>query len=226
VSENAHEPQTEKRLRMVERQIVARGVRDGDVIAALRSVPRHLFVPEDLHAESYADGALPIGQGQTISQPYIVALMTSLLQIDARSRVLEVGTGSGYQAAVLAEIVDHVTSVERVPELEERARLLLARLGYRNITTVIGDGSLGLPDEAPFDGIVVTAAAPEAPPPLLDQLAVGARLVVPLGPAGRDQILTVVRRTKEGFEQTRDVPCRFVPLLGEAAFTFGEKGRP
>jgi protein-L-isoaspartate(D-aspartate) O-methyltransferase len=213
------------RTRMVERQIQARGVRDGDVLAALRSVPRHLFVPDDLQGEAYADCALPIGRGQTISQPYMVALMTALLQVDVRSRVLEIGTGSGYQAAVLAELVDHVYSVERVEELSERARLLLDHLGYRNVTTIVGDGSLGLPDEAPFDAVIVTAAAPEAPPPLLEQLRVGGRLVVPVGASGRDQQLTIVTRTDEGFTRETDVYCRFVPLLGEAAFTTGEGGR-
>ena len=219
------DPQTEKRRRMVEHQLAGRGLCNGDVLAALRSVPRHLFVPDDLLAEAYADCALPIGHGQTISQPYIVALMTTLLAVDARCRVLEIGTGTGYQAAVLAELVEQVVTVERVPELEESARLLLARLGYRNVTTVLGDGSLGLPEQAPFDGIIVTAAAPQARPPLLEQLAVGARLVVPVGPVGRDQVLTVVTRTPGGFERTTDVACRFVPLLGEAAFTVGERER-
>jgi len=210
---------------MVENQIEARGVRDADVLAALRSVPRHLFVPDELQAEAYSDNALPIGFGQTISQPYMVALMTTLLRLNVRSRVLEIGTGSGYQAAVLAELADHVYTVERVPELEERARLLLAHIGYRNVTTVVADGSLGLPDEAPFDAIIVTAAAPEAPPPLLEQLALGARLVVPVGPSGRDQLLTIVTRDATGFSEATDVYCRFVPLLGEAAFTSGEGGR-
>ena len=208
---------------MVEHQLAGRGLRNDDVLAALRTVPRHLFVPDDLLPEAYADCALPIGHGQTISQPYIVALMTTLLAVDARSRVLEIGTGTGYQAAVLAELVEQVVTVERVPELEESARLLLARLGYRNVSTMLGDGSLGLPEQAPFDGIIVTAAAPQAPPPLLEQLAVGARLVVPGGPAGRDQVLTVVTRTSRGFERATDVACRFVPLLGAAAFTFGER---
>ena len=208
---------------MVERQLVARGLSDRDVLAAMRSVPRHRFVPPDLENEAYADCALPIGRGQTISQPYIVALMTALLGVDARSRVLEVGTGTGYQAAVLAEIVAHVFTIERVAELADDARLRLAELGYRHVDVLLGDGSLGLPDEAPFDGIIVTAAAPEAPPPLLDQLRVGARLVVPVGAAGRDQVLTVIARTDTGFERTTDVPCRFVPLLGEAAFRYGDE---
>jgi protein-L-isoaspartate(D-aspartate) O-methyltransferase len=214
----------ERRLRMVEHQIVSRGVRDRDVVAAMRSVPRHLFIPEQREHEAYYDCALPIGSGQTISQPYIVALMTSLLRVDARSRVLEIGTGSGYQAAVLAEVVSHVTTIERVEELETEARERLQRLGYRNITTVLGDGSLGLPDEAPFDGIIVTAAAPAPPAPLLEQLGPGARLVAPIGPAGRDQMLTVITNTPHGLETTTDVACRFVPLLGEAAFTFGSEG--
>ena len=142
-----------------------------------------------------------------------------------RSRVLEVGTGSGYQTAVLAEMAGEVFTIERVPELAERARAVLARFGYRNVTTVVGDGSLGLPEHAPYDAIMVTAAAPEAPPPLLEQLADGARLVIPLGPAGRDQVLTVVTRTDQGYEHCRDVGCRFVPLLGEQGFGFDKEGR-
>jgi protein-L-isoaspartate(D-aspartate) O-methyltransferase len=214
--------QTERRHVMVSEQIESRGLHDGDVIAALRTVPRHLFVPKEIEDQAYEDGALPIGHGQTISQPYIVALMTSLLQVNVRSTVLEVGSGSGYQTAILAELAGHVFTVERVPELAEGARQVLEKLGYHNVTIVVGDGSLGLTEHAPYDRIMVTAAAPEAPPPLLDQLAVGGRLVAPIGPAGRDQVLTAVTRVGEGFREEKSVPCRFVPLLGERGFRFGD----
>jgi len=210
--------QTERRHAMVEEQIVGRGIRDGDVLSALRTVPRHLFVPPELVGQAYHDSALPIGRGQTISQPYMVALMTRLVVPTVRSRVLEVGTGSGYQTAVLAELAGQVFTVERVAELAAAAADILQRLGYHNVITVVGDGSLGLPDQAPFDGIMVTAAAPQAPPPLLDQLADGGRLVVPIGPAGRDQVLTVIERTPDGLREVESVPCRFVPLLGESGF--------
>ena len=156
----AEHAQSERRHAMVQEQVEARGVHDPDVLAALRAVPRHLFVPPALVDHAYDDGALAIGYGQTISQPYIVALMTALAQVNVRSKVLEVGTGSGYQTAVLAELAGEVFSIERRHELEESADLVLARLGYHNVTTMLGDGSLGLPEHAPFDRIVVTAAAP------------------------------------------------------------------
>lgn len=212
---------TERRHAMVAGQIEARGIHDPDVLSALRTVPRHLFVPTGVADQAYDDGALPIGYGQTISQPYIVALMTALAEVNVRSRVLEVGSGSGYQTAVLAELAGQVYTIERRRELEERARLALARLGYHNVTSVLGDGSLGLPDYAPFDRIVVTAAAPQAPPPLLEQLAEGGRLVVPIGPAGRDQVLTVVTRSAAGLREVESVPCRFVPLVGASGFPEG-----
>jgi len=214
-AEHAH---TERRHAMVADQIEARGIHDADVLSALRTVPRHLFVPEGLIEQAYDDGALAIGSGQTISQPYIVALMTVLAQLNVRSRVLEVGSGSGYQTAVLAELADEVFTIERRAELEERARLVLAKLGYHNVTAVLGDGSLGLPEHAPFDRIVVTAAAPQAPPLLLEQLAEGGRLVVPIGPAGRDQVLTVITRSADGLHEVETIPCRFVPLVGAGGF--------
>ena len=214
-AEHAH---TERRHAMVADQIEARGIHDADVLSALRTVPRHLFVPEGLIEQAYDDGALAIGYGQTISQPFIVALMTVLAQLNVRSRVLEVGSGSGYQTAVLAELADEVFTIERRAELEERARLVLAKLGYHNVTAVLGDGSLGLPEHAPFDRIVVTAAAPQAPPLLLEQLAEGGRLVVPIGPAGRDQVLTVITRSAEGLREVESIPCRFVPLVGAGGF--------
>ena len=214
----AEHAQTERRHAMVTDQIEARGIHDADVLSALRTVPRHLFVPEGLVEQAYDDGALAIGSGQTISQPYIVALMTVLAQLTVRSRVLEVGSGSGYQTAVLADSPTRSSPSNAAPKLEERARLVLAKLGYHNVTAVLGDGSLGLPEHAPFDRIVVTAAAPQAPPLLLEQLAEGGRLVVPIGPAGRDQVLTVITRSADGLHEVESIPCRFVPLVGAGGF--------
>jgi protein-L-isoaspartate(D-aspartate) O-methyltransferase len=218
----AEHAQTERRHTMVAEQIEGRGIHDPDMLAALRAVPRHLFVPAGLIDRAYDDGALAIGYGQTISQPYIVALMTELAEVNVRSRVLEVGSGSGYQTAVLAELAGEVYTIERRRELEERARELLSRLGYHNVTTVLGDGSLGLPEQAPFDSIVVTAAAPASPPPLLAQLVEGGRLVVPIGPAGGDQVLTVVVKTADGVREVESIPCRFVPLVGASGFDEGD----
>ncbi|MDJ0787531.1 MAG: protein-L-isoaspartate(D-aspartate) O-methyltransferase [Myxococcota bacterium] len=204
----------ELRERMVAEQIEARGIRDPRVLAALRKVERHRFVPEDRAASAYTDGPLPIGHEQTISQPFIVASMTELLEPEAGDRILEVGTGSGYQAAVLAELVAEVHTIEIVPELAETSRRLLAELGYDNVSVVTGDGWKGLPERAPFDGIVVTAAPATIPPPLLEQLAVGARLVIPVG--GRDQEMRVVERTEEGLEERELYGVRFVPLVRDA----------
>jgi protein-L-isoaspartate(D-aspartate) O-methyltransferase len=202
---------------MVEEQIAGRGLRDEAVLAALRAVPRHSFVPAGMEGEAYLDGPLPIGFGQTISQPYMVALMTALLEVDARSRVLEVGAGSGYQTAVLAELVAQVWAVERVAELATAARRRLLELGYDNIRLVVGDGTLGWEEHAPYDGILVAAAAEAVPAALLEQLVVGGRLVIPLGAPHRDQVLTVYRRGREGFDVERHTPCRFVPLVGGGA---------
>ena len=202
---------------MVEEQLVRRGLRDDDMLAAMRSVPRHLFVPAEAAAEAYADSPLPIGLGQTISQPYMVGLMTALLQVDVRSRVLDVGSGSGYQTAVLAEVAGEVFAVERLAPLAERARATLARLGYANVHVAIGDGSKGWHEYAPFDGILVAAAADEVPSELLGQLADHGRLVVPIGRGRGDQILTVVERTGESFEERQDVLCRFVPLVRDVS---------
>ena len=198
---------------MVEEQLVARGFTDEDVLAAMRSVPRHLFVPESLAAQAYADTPLPIGLDQTISQPYMVALMTSLLEVDVRSRVLEIGSGSGYQTAVLAEVAGEVCAVERLAPLAERARATLARLGYANLRLAIGDGARGWHELAPFQGILVAAAADEAPPELLGQLADGGRLVVPVGKSHHDQVLTIVERDGDSFVERHDTRCRFVPLV-------------
>lgn len=204
-----------RRVRMVDEQLVRRGIRDENVLAAMRAVPRHLFVPADLAGEAYMDTPLPIGLGQTISQPYMVALMTQLLGVDVRSRVLEVGSGSGYQTAVLAEVAGEVFALERLAELAERARETLARLAYANAHTAIADGTRGRPDLAPFNAILVAAAAAEAPPLLLRQLVQGGRLVVPIGRPQRDQVLTVFERRGDGFEQRLHTRCRFVPLVSD-----------
>jgi protein-L-isoaspartate(D-aspartate) O-methyltransferase len=201
----------EQRARMVRTQIAARGISNERVLEAMRAVPRHLFVPEIMRADAYRDGPLPIGSGQTISQPYIVAAMTELVDPKAGDRVLEIGTGSGYQAAVLSGLVEKVYSIEILPELAERARRALAALGYENVVVVTGDGYKGLPEEAPFDGIVVTAAPKEVPKPLLEQLRVGGRLVIPVGE--RDQVLKVLERTKDGVRTKSIFPVRFVPMV-------------
>ena len=206
-----------RRLRMVEEQLVRRGLRDEDVLAAMRSVPRHLFVPDEAGGEAYADSPLPIGLGQTISQPYMVALMTALLEVDVRSKVLEVGAGSGYQTAVLAEVAGEVYAVERLAPLAERARATLARLGYANVHLAIGDGARGWHEQAPFQGILVAAAADEVPPELLGQLADGGRLVVPVGKGRGDQVLTIVERDGDSFEERHDTRCRFVPLVRDVS---------
>ena len=210
-----------QRQRMVHSQLRSRGIADPRVLAAMEAVPRHLFVPSDGRWSAYQDAPLPISCGQTISQPYMVARMTELLALSdsaaSAAKVLEVGTGSGYQAAVLAEIAHEVWSIERFPDLAEGARHLLHSLGHGNVHVVVGDGTLGLPEQAPFDGIVVTAASPSVPPALVDQLAEGARLVIPVG--ARDiQWLQVITRTATG-PVTHDVlECRFVPLVGAQGY--------
>jgi len=200
------------RERMVKEQIEGRGVKDPLTLAALRKVPRHLFVPEASAAEAYADFPLPIGHGQTISQPYIVAFMTEALGLRGGEKVLEIGTGSGYQAAVLGEIAGRVYTIEIVPELAAQARERLARLGHRNVETRAGDGYLGWPEAAPFDAIIVTAAAPRIPEPLKQQLADGGRLVLPVG--DEYQELIVVTRRGSSYDERRVLPVRFVPMTG------------
>jgi protein-L-isoaspartate(D-aspartate) O-methyltransferase len=201
------------RSRMVQEQIEARGVRDPRVLAAMRKVPRHEFVPADVRYAAYDDRALPIAEEQTISQPYVVAVMTELAALGAQSRVLEVGTGSGYQAAVLAELAGEVYSIEILAPLAEQAAATLARLGYQKVHVRAGDGYRGWPEAAPFDAILVTAAAPRVPPDLLAQLAVGGRLVIPVGDAFQE--LQVHTRTPEGVVVRSVIPVRFVPMTGE-----------
>jgi protein-L-isoaspartate(D-aspartate) O-methyltransferase len=203
----------ERRVQMVERQIAARGVREPRVLAALAEVPRHLFVPDDQRSHAYEDRALPIASGQTISQPYMVAIMTELLALEAHHRVLEIGTGSGYQTAVLSRLAKQVITIERHPELAETASDVFNALGLSNVDIRVGDGSEGLPEEAPFDRILVTAGAPSVPESLKDQLASNGRLVVPVGPSGY-QHLTVIDRVGTAFEQQEREACVFVPLIG------------
>jgi protein-L-isoaspartate(D-aspartate) O-methyltransferase len=202
---------------MVEHQLRRRGIRDERVLAAMSVVPRERFVPPALAGEAYADGALPIGHGQTISQPFVVAAMCELLALEGDERALDVGTGSGYAAAVLAELAREVISIERVPELAEQARAALATAGYERVEVRVGDGSLGAPDRAPFDGIAVAAATPELPPALYDQLALGGRIVVPRG-SRHSQRLVVVEKEASGPVERGSIRCRFVPLLGEGGF--------
>src|SRR3990172_1629767 len=202
-----------QRLAMVESQIESRGVSNRRVLEAMRTVPRHLFVPESVRAMAYADHPLPIGEGQTISQPYIVAVMTELLDPQPEDKILEIGTGSGYQAAVLSGLASHVHTIEILPSLAQQAARTLQANGYDNVTVITGDGYRGLPDDAPFDGIIVTAAPDEVPEPLLDQLEVGGRMVIPVGTI--EQELQVIERTEKGFETRRGLPVRFVPMTGE-----------
>jgi protein-L-isoaspartate(D-aspartate) O-methyltransferase len=214
---------SQPRERMVERQLRRRGIEDERVLAAMGRVPRELFVLPEQRGAAYGDNALPIGHGQTISQPYMVARICSELQLEGGERVLDVGAGSGYQAAVLAELAAEVTSVEVIPELAEQARANLAAAGYAQVEVIAGDGALGLPEHAPFDAIAVAAAAPEPPPALYEQLAEGGRLVVPVG--GRsEQRLLVVEKRPGGPRIRESVPCRFVPLVGEHGFPARARG--
>jgi protein-L-isoaspartate(D-aspartate) O-methyltransferase len=202
---------------MVRHQLLGRDIVDERVLAAMRAVPRELFVPPEERRRAYDDAALPIGSGQTISQPYMVARICELLALHGDERVLDVGTGSGYQAAVLAELADEVHTIERMPELADRARETLADAGYERVRVHVGDGTLGLPEHAPYAGIAVAAAAPQLPRALYEQLEPRGRLVVPVG-RRRGQLLQVVVRSPEGPAVLRSVPCRFVPLVGEEGF--------
>jgi protein-L-isoaspartate(D-aspartate) O-methyltransferase len=208
---------TSERMRMVETQVEKRGIYNHNVLEAMRRVPRHLFVPEAVRDYAYRDGPLEIGEGQTISQPYIVALMTALLRLQGGERVLEVGTGSGYQAAILAEIAGEVHTIERHARLAQQAKEVLDTLGYTNITVHIGDGTLGAPAHAPYAAILVAAAAPHVPQALLDQLDDGGRLVLPVGAASHTggQVLQRWERHGPHFEREDLIPVAFVPLIGE-----------
>ena len=198
---------------MVRHQLAARGIRDERLLEAMGKVPRHLFVPPEYVAEAYADAPLPIGGGQTISQPFMVAWMTELLALTGREKVLEVGTGSGYQAAILSLLADKVISIERSPGIAAEARKRLRRLGYGNVEVIEGDGSKGYPQEAPYDGIIVTAGAPDIPSPLTEQLADGGRLVIPVGRSG-NQILVLAQRQGDKVKTRELGSCAFVPLVG------------
>jgi len=202
-----------RRQAMVERQIEARGIKSPAVLTAMRKVFRHRFVPAGGVNFAYEDHPLPIGLQQTISQPYIVAYMTEAAEISPNDKVLEIGTGSGYQAAILGEVAREVYTIEIIPELAERARAVLAELGYANVHVRAGNGYLGWPEHAPFDAIVVTAAPDEVPQALVDQLAVGGRMVIPVGSTNQDMM--IIERTKSGVVERRTIPVRFVPMTGK-----------
>jgi protein-L-isoaspartate(D-aspartate) O-methyltransferase len=208
------DPWQAARDRMVETQIAARGIGDERVLSAMRSIPRHIFVPEAARAAAYGDYPLPIGHGQTISQPYIVAKMTALLEIRPHERVLEIGAGSGYQAAILGTLAQEVISIERIPDIAHLAQKNLSNAGITNVRVIVGDGTLGYPERAPYDGVLITAATPSIPPPLIDQLGEGGRLVAPVG--SRD-LQELVRLTRKGGDLSREFfgGVIFVPLLGE-----------
>jgi protein-L-isoaspartate(D-aspartate) O-methyltransferase len=202
------------RLKMVEEQIVFRGIKNAQLIAAMKKIPRHLFVEEALQNQAYNDHPLPIGEKQTISQPYMVALMTEALLLTGKEKVLEIGTGSGYQTAILAELSEKVFSIERIRPLAIRARKLLYELGYFNVEIKIFDGTFGWMEESPFDAIIVTAGSPDIPQPLIDQLAMGGRLVIPVGDAFVQDLFRVTR-AEEGVKKEDLGGCRFVKLIGK-----------
>jgi protein-L-isoaspartate(D-aspartate) O-methyltransferase len=203
---------------MIRRQVESRGITDARLLEAMRRVPRHLFVPSACSEDAYGDFPLPIGHGQTISQPYIVAVMTVTLRLRGGERVLEVGTGSGYQTAVLAELAGRIYTIERIPELSAAARKTLLSLGYANVEFAVGDGGEGWPAHAPFDRILVAAAAPRVPPALAAQLADNGIMVIPVGDSRFSQNLVVVRRIGASLEREQSIGCRFVPLIGEGGF--------
>ena len=202
------------RKKMVQEQLVARGIKDKRVLDAMMKVPRHLFMEEGLWHQAYGDFPLPIGEGQTISQPYIVALMTEALQLTGDDKVLEIGTGSGYQAAILAELTTHIFSIERISSMASKARKTLDELGYANVLIRVSDGTLGWQEEAPFAGIIVTAGAPAIPPTLVEQLAKGGRLVIPVGNEYSQTLLKVVKEDK-GYKEKDLGGVRFVKLIGD-----------
>ena len=203
------------RARMIDLLANHYGIRDERVLEVMNTVPRHLFVPDALRAQAYKDNALPLSVGQTISQPYIVARMTELLELKGKERVLEIGSGSGYQTAVLALLCRKVYAIERIPSIAAEAKARLMALGYRNISYRVGDGTLGWGVYAPFDAILVAAGGPEIPKPLVEQLEIGGRLVIPIGQEQKSQTLVRVIRTERGFTTEECGPCAFVPLIGE-----------
>jgi protein-L-isoaspartate(D-aspartate) O-methyltransferase len=205
------------RHRMVEEQLRRRGIEGKSLLKAMHTIPRHLFVPLAQRPFAYCDGPLPIGSDQTISQPYMVARMTELLSLDSASRVLEIGTGSGYQTAVLAELAGQIWTVERLPELADRAEKLLRELGYSNIHVISGDGTLGLMEAAPFDAILVTAGGPRVPDSLRTQLAIGGRMVIPVT-AGHSYQLLLIERLDKAYRETTVLRCAFVPLIGAEGY--------
>ena len=209
--------------RMIDSQLIPRGIRDKRVLDAMRKVPRHLFVDEALYSQAYSDFPLPIGEEQTISQPFMVAVMTEALELKGDERVLELGTGSGYQTAILAELCHKVYSIERISPLANRARKVLDKLGYGNVVVKIGDGTLGWKDEAPFDAIIVTAGAPDIPGPLVNQLKVGGRLLIPVGGEFMQSLIRV-RKTETGIEKDDMGGCRFVKLIGENGWKIEREG--
>jgi len=199
---------------MIDSQLIPRGITDKKVLEAFLKVPRHEFIPKDFRSDAYTDHPVPIGEGQTISQPYMVALMTQLLSINGGEKILEIGTGSGYQAAILSEMGAKVYTVERNKDLYEKAKAIFLELGYKNIECGLGDGTLGWPEKTSFDAIIVTAASPDIPEPLKDQLVRGGRLIIPVGPR-HAQILVEVKRNDKDFSQKAVCGCVFVPLIGE-----------
>lgn len=212
----------ELREHMVRTQLIPRGIRDERVLDAMRRVPRHLFVDESMQFRAYDDMALSIGESQTISQPYMVAVMTELLELKGSEKVLEVGTGSGYQAAILAELAKEVYTIDRIEELSRHAEARFHSLGYENIHVMAGDGTLGWPEEAPFNSIVVTAGTPKVPDPLTDQLSEGGILVAPVGDRFSQQLIKI-RKTKGEIKQEYHTPCVFVPLIGKYGWQGGDQ---
>lgn len=211
------DPFKARRLAMVEDQLRRRGLQDEAVLRAMSEVPRHEFIPESSRNESYEDCPVPIGEGQTISQPYIVAAMISALQVSSSQKVLEVGSGTGYEAAVLSRLAAEVFTIERHPSLAEKSREILKHLGYENVTVITGDGTRGLPEHAPYDRIIVAAAAPSVPDPLLQELAENGRMIMPVG-SPEMQYLKLMRKSQGEFFTSSLEGCRFVPLVGEGGF--------
>jgi protein-L-isoaspartate(D-aspartate) O-methyltransferase len=207
-------PRADERSAMVEHQIKARGISSPRVLDAMREIPRHIFIPRPYNSSAYDDNPLPIGNGQTISQPYIVAQMTELLDPKPGDKLLEIGAGSGYQTAILAALSHHVISIERIPSVADLARKNLATIGVKNVRIVVGDGTLGYPAEAPYEGILITAATPAIPRPLIDQLAVGGRLVAPVGDREIQELVSLTRQ-EQGLVRSSHGGVRFVPLIGE-----------